>query len=62
MPARPHLPRSTAYRILEQLTRLRWVDRTAAVVAAAAIYQWVDLPIMRRFAHGRPRQPIQQSA
>ncbi|MFQ6328048.1 IclR family transcriptional regulator [Nocardia sp. CWNU-33] len=26
---RTHLPRSTAYRILEQLTRLRWVDRTA---------------------------------
>ncbi|WP_433755616.1 IclR family transcriptional regulator [Nocardia sp. CA-135398] len=26
---RTHLPRSTTYRILEQLARLRWLDRTA---------------------------------
>jgi peptidoglycan/LPS O-acetylase OafA/YrhL len=29
--------------------------------AAAAIYHWVDLPIMRRFAHRRPRQPLDQT-
>ncbi|MFQ6331935.1 acyltransferase family protein [Nocardia sp. CWNU-33] len=46
---------------------LGWLGCTAlcfvlSLVAAAAIYQWVDLPIMRRFAHVRPRKPVQQSA
>ncbi|MEU4343908.1 acyltransferase [Nocardia sp. NPDC023852] len=27
-----------------------------SVLAAAAIYHWVDLPVMRRFAHRRPRK------